>query len=183
MVGKSMGFADGWVWVMGYCGPMGYYGMQFPAIQAGGQLELWVLRGYGFLEVWVKRSSTTVVFHWHAATTSKMMHDKWRGPKNFEPKSSAPIDHHRSTSALSSSSDLTMAACAAILSLSLAPLSPPEPISHIDGIPRSLLMQEDIYYSWSNEESSKRLYRQQEASFFGIGKCKGTTCRSESEKN
>jgi len=84
---------------------------------------------------------------------------------------------------LSSSSDLTMAACAAILSLSLAPLSPPEPISHIDSILQSLLMQEDIYYSWSNEESSKHLYHQQEASFFGIGKCKGTTCCSESEKN
>ena len=59
MVGKSMGFADGWLWVMGYCGPTGY-GMQFPANQAGGQLELWVLRGYGLLEVWVKRSSTVV---------------------------------------------------------------------------------------------------------------------------
>ena len=54
-----MGFANGWVWVMGYCGPMGY-GMQFPANQVGGQLELWVLRGYGLLEVWVKRSSTVV---------------------------------------------------------------------------------------------------------------------------
>jgi hypothetical protein len=46
MVGKSMGFANGWVWVIGYCRLMGY-GMQFPANQVGGQLELWVLRGYG----------------------------------------------------------------------------------------------------------------------------------------
>jgi hypothetical protein len=45
MVGKPMGFAYGWVWVMGYCRPMGY-GMQFPVNQVGGQLELWVLRGY-----------------------------------------------------------------------------------------------------------------------------------------
>ena len=59
MVAKSMGFANGWVWVMGYCRPMGY-GMQFPVNQVGGQLELWVLRGYGLLEVWVKRSSTVV---------------------------------------------------------------------------------------------------------------------------
>jgi hypothetical protein len=30
---------------MGYCGPMGY-GMQFPANQVGGRLELWDIRGY-----------------------------------------------------------------------------------------------------------------------------------------
>ncbi|KAF8810660.1 hypothetical protein BYT27DRAFT_7091404, partial [Phlegmacium glaucopus] len=47
MVGKPMGFAHRRVWVMGYCGPMGY-GMHFPANQVGGQLELWDIRGYGF---------------------------------------------------------------------------------------------------------------------------------------
>jgi hypothetical protein len=58
MVRKPMGFAYEWVWVMGY----GFnYGMQFPANQVGGQLDLWVLRGYGLLEVWVKRSSTVIL--------------------------------------------------------------------------------------------------------------------------
>ncbi|KAF8816399.1 hypothetical protein BYT27DRAFT_7031300, partial [Phlegmacium glaucopus] len=46
MVGKPMGFAYRMVWVMGYCGPMGY-GMQFPANEVGGQPELWDIRGYG----------------------------------------------------------------------------------------------------------------------------------------
>ena len=44
---------------MGYCGPMGY-GMQFPANRVGGSLELWVIRGYGFSEVWVMRGSTVI---------------------------------------------------------------------------------------------------------------------------
>ena len=57
MVDKPMGFACGWVWVMGYCGPMGY-GTQFPVNQGGGQLELWVSRGYGLSEVWITRGST-----------------------------------------------------------------------------------------------------------------------------
>ena len=45
MVGKSretMGFAYGWVWVMGFCGPsmpVGY-GMQFSANQVDRRLEL-----------------------------------------------------------------------------------------------------------------------------------------------
>ncbi|KAF8802556.1 hypothetical protein BYT27DRAFT_7112011, partial [Phlegmacium glaucopus] len=47
MVGKPMGFAHRRVWIMGYCGPMGY-GIQFPANQVGGQPELWDIRGYGF---------------------------------------------------------------------------------------------------------------------------------------
>ena len=42
---------------MGYCGPMGY-GMQFPANQVGGSLELWDIRGYGFSGVWVMRGPT-----------------------------------------------------------------------------------------------------------------------------
>ncbi|KAF8814357.1 hypothetical protein BYT27DRAFT_7014425, partial [Phlegmacium glaucopus] len=54
---KPMGFAHRRVWIMGYCGPMGY-GIQFPANQVGGQPELWDIRGYGFREVWVKRGST-----------------------------------------------------------------------------------------------------------------------------
>ena len=52
-----MGFAWEGVWVMGYCGPMGY-GMHSPAHQVGGWLGLWVKRGYGLPEVWVKRGST-----------------------------------------------------------------------------------------------------------------------------
>ena len=52
-----MGFAREGVWVMGYCGPMGY-GMHFPAHQVGGRPGLWVKRGYGLPEVWVKRGST-----------------------------------------------------------------------------------------------------------------------------
>jgi hypothetical protein len=54
-----MGFAHKGVWVMGYCGPMGY-GMHFPTHQVGGQLRLWDKRGYGSPGVWVKRGSTVV---------------------------------------------------------------------------------------------------------------------------
>ena len=54
-----MGFANQGVWGMGYCGPMGY-GMQFPANQVGGQLRLWVIRGYGLSGVWVMRGSTVL---------------------------------------------------------------------------------------------------------------------------
>ena len=56
-----MGFAREGVWVMGYCGPMGY-GMHFPAHQVGGRPGLWVKRGYGLPEVWVKRGSTVYPF-------------------------------------------------------------------------------------------------------------------------
>ena len=52
-----MGFAREGVWVMGYCGPMGY-GVHFPAHQVGGRPGLWVKRGYGLPEVWVKRGLT-----------------------------------------------------------------------------------------------------------------------------
>ena len=55
-----MGFAREGVWVMGYCGPMGY-GMHFPAHQVGGRPGLWVKRGYGLPEVWVKRGSTVLI--------------------------------------------------------------------------------------------------------------------------
>ena len=59
-----MGFGQGGVWVMGYCGPMGY-GMQFPAHQVGGQLGLWDIRGYGLSGVWVKRGSTVLYYSDH----------------------------------------------------------------------------------------------------------------------
>ena len=58
-----MGFAHEGVWVMGYCGPMGY-GVRFPAHQVGGWPGLWVKRGYGLPEVWVKRGSTVGVLDW-----------------------------------------------------------------------------------------------------------------------
>ena len=46
---------------MGYSGLMGY-GMQIPAHQLGGPIVLWVIRGYGLSQVWVKRSSTVLIF-------------------------------------------------------------------------------------------------------------------------
>ena len=55
-----MGFTREGVWVMGYCGPMGY-GVHFPAHQVGGRPGLWVKRGYGLPEVWVKRGSTVLL--------------------------------------------------------------------------------------------------------------------------
>jgi GMP synthase-like glutamine amidotransferase len=36
------------------------YGMQFPANRLGGSLKLWGKRGYGLIEVWVKRGLTVV---------------------------------------------------------------------------------------------------------------------------
>ena len=44
---------------MGYCGPMGY-GRKFSANQLGGQLKLWGKRGYGLIQVWVKRGLTVL---------------------------------------------------------------------------------------------------------------------------
>jgi len=52
-----MGFAWDMLWVMGYCGLMGY-GMQIPAHQLGGPIVQWDIRGYGLPQVWVKRSLT-----------------------------------------------------------------------------------------------------------------------------
>ena len=54
---KPMGFGWGGVWGMGYGRFMGY-AMHFPANQLGGHKMLWDKRGYGFIEVWVKRGST-----------------------------------------------------------------------------------------------------------------------------
>ena len=42
---------------MGYGRFMGY-AMHFPVNQLGGHKMLWDKRGYGFIEVWVKRGST-----------------------------------------------------------------------------------------------------------------------------
>ena len=52
-----MGFACQGLWVMGYCGLMGY-GLQIPAHQLGGPKMAWDFRGYGLSEAWVKRVST-----------------------------------------------------------------------------------------------------------------------------
>ena len=46
---------------MGYCGPMGY-GRKFSANQLGGQLKLWGKRGYGLIQVWVRRGLTVVPY-------------------------------------------------------------------------------------------------------------------------
>ena len=54
-----MGFSFQGVWVMGYCGLMGY-GLQIPANQLGRPNFLWVIRGYGFSQAWVMRVSTVV---------------------------------------------------------------------------------------------------------------------------
>ena len=49
-----MGFSFQGVWVMGYCGLMGY-GLQIPANQLGGPNFLWVIRGYGFSQASAKK--------------------------------------------------------------------------------------------------------------------------------
>ena len=56
-----MGFSFQGVWVMGYCGLMGY-GLQIPANQPGGPNFLWVIRGYGFSQAWVMRVSTVYIY-------------------------------------------------------------------------------------------------------------------------
>jgi hypothetical protein len=52
-----MGFASKGVWVMGYCGLMGY-GVQIPVNRVGGPEKLWDFRVYGLSRVWVKGVST-----------------------------------------------------------------------------------------------------------------------------
>jgi hypothetical protein len=54
---KPMHFVSEGVCVMRYCGPM-RYALHFPANQVGGHIELCVIRGYAFSEVWVMRGST-----------------------------------------------------------------------------------------------------------------------------
>ena len=55
-----MGFARGGVWVIGYCGLMGY-GVEIPAHQVGGREKLWDIRVYGLSKVWVMRVSTVLL--------------------------------------------------------------------------------------------------------------------------
>jgi hypothetical protein len=57
LVPIPMGFASGGVWVMGYCGCMGY-GMHFPANQLGGPKKVWNIGEYGLSRLWVTREST-----------------------------------------------------------------------------------------------------------------------------
>ena len=56
-----MGFTPKGVWVMGYCGCMGY-GMHFSANRLGGPKNLWGIREYGLSELWVMRESTVPVY-------------------------------------------------------------------------------------------------------------------------
>ncbi|KAF9481933.1 hypothetical protein BDN70DRAFT_971769 [Pholiota conissans] len=69
-----MGFALGGVWVMGYCGPMGY-GLQMPAHRVGGWIFLWDIRGYGLSQAWVMRVSTVpqCTIRWLASTPSSRL--------------------------------------------------------------------------------------------------------------
>ncbi|KAF9479400.1 hypothetical protein BDN70DRAFT_807063 [Pholiota conissans] len=69
-----MGFSRQGVWLIGYCGPMGY-GLQIPAHQAGGSIYLWVIRGYGLSGVWVMRGSTVATVTNSRSYTSLMMRD------------------------------------------------------------------------------------------------------------
>src|SRR6266849_3757484 len=47
------------LWVIGYCGLMGF-GAQIPIHRVGGMVLLWYLRGYGLSKVWFTRGSTVV---------------------------------------------------------------------------------------------------------------------------
>ena len=67
-----MGFAPKGVWVMGYCGCMGYgHGMHFSANRLGGPKNLWGRREYG-LSLWRSRLYyNTVVFVQFGSHTSR----------------------------------------------------------------------------------------------------------------
>ena len=52
-----MGFCRGGVWVMSYCGLMGY-GVQLPAHQGSGPKNVLDFRGYGLWQAWVMRVPT-----------------------------------------------------------------------------------------------------------------------------
>ena len=54
-----MGFLPKGVWIMDYCGFMGY-GIHFFANQLGGLKKVWGIREYGLLELWVKRELTVL---------------------------------------------------------------------------------------------------------------------------
>ncbi|KAJ4464058.1 hypothetical protein C8R41DRAFT_783189 [Lentinula lateritia] len=45
------------VWIMGYGRVMGY-AWHFPANEVGNSENVWSIREYGFIGVWVKREST-----------------------------------------------------------------------------------------------------------------------------
>src|SRR5713101_9121179 len=45
------------LWVIGYCGLMGF-GAQIPIHRVGGMVLLWYSRGYGLSKVWFTRGST-----------------------------------------------------------------------------------------------------------------------------
>ncbi|KAH7871085.1 uncharacterized protein C8R40DRAFT_1055419, partial [Lentinula edodes] len=47
------------VWVMGYGRVMGF-AWHFPANKVGDPKNLWGIREYGFIGVWVKRESTVL---------------------------------------------------------------------------------------------------------------------------
>ena len=59
---KPMGFPLEEVWVMCYCGCMGY-GVHFPANQFGGPEKVCVIREYGLSELCVMRESTVITIH------------------------------------------------------------------------------------------------------------------------
>ena len=56
-----MGFGPEGVWVMGYCGLMGY-GVQIPANQVGGLKMLWYFKVYGLSKVWVMGVLTVISY-------------------------------------------------------------------------------------------------------------------------
>ena len=57
-----MGFLPKGVWIMDYCGFMGY-DIHFSANQLGGPKKVWGIREYGLLELWVKRELTVCTIH------------------------------------------------------------------------------------------------------------------------
>jgi hypothetical protein len=58
------------------------YDMQFPANQLGGQIFLWVMKGYGLSEAWVKRGSTVISYISYKGTQARLKNDLW-GIKSF----------------------------------------------------------------------------------------------------
>ena len=65
-----MGFVCQGLWVMGYCGLMGY-GLQIPAHQLGGLKWVWDFRGYGLSGAWVKRVLTVVTYMFNLQNEEK----------------------------------------------------------------------------------------------------------------
>ncbi|KIK00102.1 hypothetical protein K443DRAFT_100943, partial [Laccaria amethystina LaAM-08-1] len=57
---KPMGFCPEGVWVMCYCGLMGY-GVQFPAHRGSGPKNVWDFRGYGLWQAWIMRVPTVLL--------------------------------------------------------------------------------------------------------------------------